>query len=137
MSRALDYSATSPELHKLFDADDPFMTKGYAITKKRHGQRRETPIWVKDQKQVQALLLRSFPKLKVDRRQRDRAARWARVIHLYFNLLLPFGEVQAEMNVSRYTLLSLLRAIRRVSNNRRADGSKNLGGKPGRPWPKK
>lgn len=123
MKKTRDYSNSAPELREIFDSNDPFMSSGHQVKRRRSGQNRATPAWVKSSQQVQALLLRSFPRLKTDPKQRWRAARWARVIHLYFTLMLPFGQVLEEIGTTRNTLLALLRSIRRVSENLRADGS--------------
>ena len=117
-----NYGHINSELRGIFDSNDSFMSR-CRLKKRRSSQNREMPAWVKNPQQVQALLLRSFPRLKTDPKQRLRAARWARVIHLYFTLMLPFGDVLEEIGTTRNTLLALLRSIRRVAENRRADGS--------------
>lgn len=111
--------------HSHFDGSDPFMTGGHQIIKIRR-IKREPPEWTKNDEAIQTLLLRSFPKLKKNARQRERAARWVRFIHLYYRMGMTHGQVAAEMHISTNDVRHLRYRISNVSKGKRADGTKML-----------
>lgn len=86
------------ELRGKFDGQDPFMTGGHQIIKLRTGDR-VIPEWTKSDKKIQAILLRSFPKLRTDPKQRVSAARWATIIQLYYRMQMTQGQVAAQMKL--------------------------------------
>lgn len=121
------------QLRKIFEGSDPFMGGGHQIVGLRQ-RKRVVPEWTRNNAKVRKLLLRSFPKLVTNAKQRNRAARWARIIHLYFRLQYTHRQVAAEMGITSGSVHDLLRSIRRVSNGNRADGTGQLGTNPqGRP----
>ncbi len=102
------------ELRRKFDANDPFMTGGHRLLKMRRHQR-SVPAWVHDENDIREMLLKIFPKLKNDdNRQRQRAAVWARVIHLYFRLGYTESYIAGEMETSISRIRSLVRSIKRA-----------------------
>ncbi len=109
------------ELRSRFDGQDPFMTGGHQIIKPRTGNR-ETPEWAKSDKKVQALLLRSFPKLKTNARHRAGASRWAVIIQLYFRMHMTRGRVAEETKLPQKTVINLIDCIHRVSKDMKANG---------------
>lgn len=124
---------TFEQLRKSFDGSDPFMTQGHQIIKMRRGNR-TTPEWVKNNKKIQELLLRSFPKMKTNKTQRMRAGRWARIIHLYFKMKMTYGQVAAELGVTPKRIADFILRIHRASKGRRTDNRGLLGvRKQGRP----
>ncbi len=133
---------TFGELRKKIDGNDPFMSSGHQI-KKTVSRHRKIPDWVKSNAEVRKLLLRSFPKLATDTKQREKAARWTRVIHLYFKMSMTHGQIAEELGeqmddgtvkpLSLSTVQSIIRSITRVSQGRRADGRGNLVPQKGRP----
>lgn len=136
--KAKDYS----RLRRKFDSDDPFLIKPRIINTAgatSHAQRTyNVPAWALDNEQVKRILLRSFPKLneKTDAgiRQCVKAARWIRVIQLYFRVGWTEAKVAAEMNLSQQTVHGIIRSIRRVRVGTSADGKRLLGSTPrGRP----
>jgi hypothetical protein len=97
-------------------------------------RKRAVPEWARSNSKVRKLLLRSFPKLATDAKQRAQAARWALIIHLYFRLQYTHRQVAAEIGITSQRVHDLLRSIRRVSNGDRANGTGQLGVSPrGRP----
>lgn len=125
------------ELRRSFDGQDPFMTKGHSIRTMRQGHR-AIPDWAKDKRKLQDMLLRSFPKMKTDVRQRTRAGRWALVIYLYYNLNFTTGQIAEETGLTSKHITVLLTGIRRVSRGLRYDGRGKLGQRRvGRPKKKK
>lgn len=118
-------------LRSRFDANDHFMS-GHGVVKART-YKRKTPTWVFDDQKVQGLILRSFPKAKSSKTQREGAARWAAVIHLYFRLGYTASQVADEINSTTTKVEFVVRSIYRVSKGRSANGSGLLGAKRGRP----
>jgi hypothetical protein len=85
------------ELRESFDSRDPFITGGHQILKPQ-SRERTVPPWTKDDASVRRVLLQSFPKLATSTRQRGKAARWNRIIHLYFRMQLTEGEIAEEFS---------------------------------------
>lgn len=122
------------ELRKKIDSNDPFVTGGHQVLKPRSDDKKKVPEWTRDDKKVREVLLRAFPKLTTDTRQRTRAARWIRVIHLYFRMYMTRGQVAVELGESPKWVRDIVRNIRRVAAGRRSDGNGMLGVRPrGRP----
>jgi hypothetical protein len=127
------------ELRQSFDGKDPFMTGGHQIMKVRKKEK-IVPKWINDQVKIRQILLESFPKLATDSVQRTRAARWARVIQLYYKMDYTDGQIVDELNdenpdstVTLYQIRSIIRSIKRVAIGRSANGTGQRGRKPGRP----
>jgi hypothetical protein len=121
------------ELRGHLDGQDPFMTGGHQIMKTRRGNR-IMPEWAKSNKKVQEILIRSFPKLRTNPGQRERAARWATVIHLYFRMQMTSGQVASQMKVTSKVVYDLILRINRASKGLKASGTGPLRGRPaGRP----
>ena len=131
-------------LRRKIDGNDTFMN-AHQIKKVRvlFGQK-DTPSWAMNDKEIQKILLRAFPKLRsstacaqgVGRRaprRRQAAARWTQAITLVYRLGMPYNHAAAEMGIKVGTLRSLLRNIRRVALGLRASGSGSRAGKRGRP----
>ena len=110
------------QLRKIFEGGDPFMSNGHQIVKLRT-RKRTVPAWTRNNKEVQKVLLRSFPKLATDSRQRIRAARWARIIHLYFRLQWTYRQVADELGITPERMHDLIRNICRSAAGLRADGT--------------
>lgn len=122
------------ELRKKIDSNDPFVTGGHQVLKPRSDDKKEVPDWARDDKKVREILLRSFPKLATDTKQRIRASRWIRIIHLYFRMHMTRGQVADEMGVEPEVIKWAVEGIRRVAKGIRYDGRGKLGEKPrGRP----
>ena len=76
-------------LRQEFDGSDAIMRglKTVGNSRSAHTQRVEnTPEWLMNDVAVRAVLLRAFPKMNTNPTQRDRAGRWALIIHYYFRL---------------------------------------------------
>lgn len=133
---------TFVELRGHMDGKDPFMTGGHQIVKIRTVQK-TIPQWTKNDAKIREILLRSFPYLASNLKQRAKAARWVRAIHLYFRMGLTRGQLAEELGetledgtlipMKRETVKSLIRTLRRVGSGRRADGTGMLGKPKGRP----
>jgi hypothetical protein len=111
---------TSQELRNsgMFSGSDHFMSAGHQIINSNRayaGPRRKKARWAYRDESVQQLLLRAFPKLATDKKHRERAGRWARVIQLYYRYGLSYGAVAAEMKTSTKYVRTLLRNIRRAA----------------------
>lgn len=110
------------------------MTHGHQIIKPRSDDKKSVPEWASDDKKVREIVLRSFPKFGTDTRQRKGAARWIRVIHLYFRMGMTRGQVAEEMGLKPIIIKGIIEGIRRVAQGKRYDGRGRLGVHPrGRP----
>jgi hypothetical protein len=93
----------------------------HQIIKPRQGTH-NIPDWTKDDRKVREVLLRSFPKLNNDDRHRKSAARWIRIIHLYFRMNMPRAQVLQEMRNEggqekvSITLKQVSKIIERIRN---------------------
>jgi hypothetical protein len=124
------------QLRKVFEGSDPFMGGpgggGHQVVGPRR-RKRPVPLWAQNTETIKAILLRSFPKLQTNPRQRARAARWARIIHLYFRMQWTYTQVAEELGMTPGSLHNMTTSIRRVANGERSAGTGKLGGKRGRP----
>lgn len=94
----------------------------------------DIPDWATDDRKIRDFLLRSFPKLKTDLKQRIRAGRWLRVINLYFRMQWSHTQVAEEIGMLPKVVHGMIRGIRRSAQGRRVDGKGLSGLKPiGRP----
>lgn len=110
-------SDTFRELRTKIDSNDPFMTGGHRLLKMRRHQR-SVPEWVRSDETVRKVLLRSFPKLQTDDRQRKRAAVWTRIIHLYMRLGYTYSYVADEMGLSHQQVRSIVQRMYYVSDGK-------------------
>lgn len=108
------------ELRGSIDGRDGFM-RGHQIIKKKR-LRRDIPEWTKSDRKIQEILLRSFPKLRTDYKQRKLAARMARIIHLYFRVGSPRNEIVEELDINQNLFRVLLNGIRRAGKGLTKNG---------------
>jgi Trp operon repressor len=121
------------QLRKVFEGGDPFVSRGHQIVELRR-RKRTVPAWTRSDKEIRKVLLQSFPKLMINQKQRDRAARWARIIHLYFRLQWTSRQVAEELNITASAALTITRSILRAANGLKANGTGARGVRPkGRP----
>lgn len=121
------------QLRRVLGGNDPFTNHGHQIVVLRK-RKRPVPEWVMSNVKIREVLLRAFPKLAINQRQRDRAARWARIIHLYFRLQWTHRQVADEIGQDADSVHNMINGIRRVAKNGRADNKGNRGvRKRGRP----
>jgi hypothetical protein len=112
---------TFGELRRFIDSNDPFMNRGHKIRKRREGSH-EIPEWTKSDETVQQVLLASFPKWKVRQWHRNGAARWVRVIHLYYRMNMTQGQVAEEMDLSLKAVNHILTRMNKVATGLSANG---------------
>lgn len=110
------------KLRKKYDGNDGFM-RGHQIQKVRKRDDQNVFEWAFNDSKVRLLLLSVFPKLGINQRQRTKAARWLRVIYLYFRMRLPYPTVAKELSIDRVTLNNLVNRITRVSKGLRANNT--------------
>lgn len=89
--------------------------------------------WAFDDRAVRKLLLTCFPKLQTDEGQRTRAAKWNRIIALFFRRNMSGSQVARELQVEVSTVESAIRNMRRAMAGRRTDTGRPKGGSRGRP----
>jgi hypothetical protein len=109
------------ELRKSFDGSDPFMGNPQIIVVRKRPK--NVPYWAMNDKLTREVINRSFPKWRISKNQRKRAARWIQVIVLYFRKDMPHNQVAEEMHIGYGTLRTLIRNIRRAGANNRANGT--------------
>ncbi len=133
-----DYS----KIRRYMDGDDPFVTGGHQIIKTAgatlHTQRVQCiPAWTRNDDEVRKLLQTAFPKLnedsRVGRRQREWAARWLRVIHLYCRVGWTRAKVADELGVKPHIIRLTYQRICRVYKGLRSDGKPRVQSGSGRP----
>ena len=88
--------------------------------------KKKVPDWVNSHAKIQELLLRTFPLMKTNLKQRERAGRWARIIYLYYRRQWTRGQIAAELNVPYANVKGILRSVKRVSGGKRANGTGHL-----------
>jgi len=89
----------------------------------RYGHKYQSPpLWAVDDEQLQALLLRVFPKLESDKNQREHAGKWVHVIYLFYRTQLSTGHVAEKMKVSKQAARSILHRVRNAAAGLRTDG---------------
>ena len=121
------------QLRRVLGGNDPFTNHGHQIVVLRK-RKRISPEWVRSNAKIREVLLRAFPKLAINQKQRDHAALWARIIHLYFRLQWTHRQVADELDMNPATVHNMINGIRRVSTGKRADTNKPRGvRKRGRP----
>lgn len=105
----------------------------------QHAKRlRRTPVWTASNEDIKEVLLRAFPKLATNERQRLKAGRWLQVIHFYYRMGWTRSRVAEEMKISERAVKDYIQTISRAANGRRTSTGKPRSGRPrGRPWPKK
>lgn len=123
---------TFEQLRRSFGSLDPYMSGGHQIIKTRQ-VKRNIPLWAKNDRNIRQMLLVSFPKLKSNIRQRKKAARWTRIIQLYFRVHKTHGQIADEMGMTLNAVKMVIRAIKWAAEGKRANGSGMLGNKKGRP----
>lgn len=101
-------------------SNDPFMNQGHQIVTLRK-RKRDIPEWTMSNLKIREVLLRAFPKLAINQKQRDNAAVWAMIIHLYFRLQWTYKQVAEELKIKPVSVRNKLNGIRRVHNGMRAD----------------
>src|ERR1035437_7974553 len=99
---------------------------GHQIVSLRR-RKRSVPEWARNTEKIKAILITSFPKLKTDFKQRSRAARWGRIIYLYYRLGWTNRQVAEEMEMKPSNLHNMTISIHRVANGMRANGTGILG----------
>lgn len=121
------------KLRQVLGGSDPFVDRGHQIVELRK-RKRKVPEWTKSFKEIQKVLLRAFPDLKTNLKQRSKAARWGRIIHLYFRLQWTYRQVAEELEIAPGSVRDAVVSIRRVAEGKRADTRGERGLRPrGRP----
>lgn len=123
---------TFQELREVFDGSDSFMNRGHGV-RTPNSRKKKIPMWALNDSKVKTLLLRAFPKLQTNDRQRKLAARWLRIIHLYYRAGWTKGQVAQELGEKPSIIKDVLTHIRRVQIGVSANGTGVLGRKRGRP----
>jgi hypothetical protein len=104
------------ELRGHFDGSEGFMTRGHQIIRPHKGGR-QTPTWARTNASIQKILLRAFPRLKDDPKQRASAARWAALIQLYFRVLMSYKQAGEQMGITPQAAKRMAQRIQRLAND--------------------
>jgi len=122
---------TNEELRTKIDYNEPFFEGHRIIKPYASGPRanRKCPAWANSNAKIRALLLRSFPKLATNKKQRQGAGRWARIIQMYYRSQMTHGQICTELRSTLPTVASIIRAIDRAVKGKRANGRPRIGRK--------
>jgi hypothetical protein len=117
-------------ISQYIDLKEPFT---YRVIKPRSNDRKNTPEWALNDKKVQQVVLTVFPKPDIKQRHRNGAARWIRIIYLYWRMGKTEGQVAEEMqdNWPDITPKAVNRTIARI---RKVAEGLNSRGLPRRQW---
>jgi len=96
-------------LRQIVDGNESFLER--ASTMKIREIDRDIPDWALNDSRVREILLCSFPKLNTDDSQRVKAARWFRIIYLYYRMRLPRQIVAKELRLSEESLNYFIQSI--------------------------
>lgn len=105
------------KLRKKMDSNDPFLSGGHQIVKARTREK-EIPAWANNNIETQKLLLRAFPKLRVDNSQRKSAARWGAVISMFYRMNWTYSQIAEELNTTSKGIEMILRRIKRIAKGK-------------------
>jgi len=127
-----------PHLLTQLDGSDSFVQGGHQVIKTagatRHASRMaQVPVWVNDDREVQKILSKAFPKWRTDQRQKKQAALWNAVIYFYWRAGRTRSQVASDLKITDRKVKDIVGCINRVAAGKRADGSGKRGGKRGRP----
>lgn len=113
------------KLRKKMDSNDPFLAGGHQIVKARTREK-EIPAWANNNVETQKLLLKAFPKLRVDNSQRKSAARWASIISMFYRMNWTYSQIAEELDTTPKAVERALYRIKRVAQGK----TKNHRGRP-------
>ena len=126
-------------LRKFLDGKEGFVSGGHGIIKTagatQHAARmRRVPVWALDDVKLREVLLKTFPKLQTDEKQRKRAGLWLQIIHLYWRVGMTRGQVAYQTKKTEEQIHDALVRIRRAVEGKRTDNTNVKGArKIGRP----
>ena len=80
------------------------------------------PEWAILKEETQKILLRAFPKLHTDMKQRRAAGRWAQIINMYYLQCMTAEQVAQELNETRAVIKRLILSISRISKGLTVNG---------------
>jgi hypothetical protein len=119
------------------DSKEMFMT-GHTVRKGGKGalaayeRRSHPPKWTLTDAGIRTVIRRAFPNFETNEHQRAMAARWARIIYLYFRAGYTYSQVAEEMNLQSVSsnrpyckVETIIRSIHRVAAGKAA----RLGGR--------
>jgi len=101
------------DLKKFREAGVDAFTGGFQVGSART-YKRKPQIWTNNDPEIREVLLTAFPKQATNAKQRAKAGRWLRVIHLYHRMGYTKTQIAADMGLTPEAVKSLLRAISRT-----------------------
>lgn len=113
------------------DAKDNFQ-EGYIKRGGPTNRIRNTPAWMRNEKTIRIVLLRSFPNLKTNEGQNKSAARWLEIIRLYYQSGWHALDVAEELHISEKVVYDTAQRLMRAGVGLRTTGKPRTG-KRGRP----
>jgi hypothetical protein len=79
----------------------------------------DVPDWSRSDAAIQKLLLRAFPRLASDEKQRNQASRWATVIHLHYRLRWTEGQIAEAMAMTVSAFQGVIDRIKKAASPER------------------
>jgi Sigma-70, region 4 len=129
----LNSNITYRQIRKSFDGSDNFAS-GHQIITVRQGKKRSVPEWVSDDEKFKDFLLRVFPKMQEDEKQRLRAGRLTRIFYMHYRANLTYGDIAYELGITTKSVERTLHRIRSIAEGKWSNGKGKHGLRPrGRP----
>lgn len=106
-------------LNERIDSRDLFMSN-HSVRSGGQGavasaeRRANSPEWARTNKGIQKVIRLAFPHFETNNRQRIYAARWARIIYLYFRAGYTYSQIAEEMNIHSPSSKRPYRAVERL-----------------------
>lgn len=113
------------KLRGKMDSNDPFLAGGHQIVKARTREK-EIPAWANNNVETQKLLLRAFPKLRINNSQRKSAGRWGAVISMFYRMNWTYSQIAEELGTTPKAIERILYRIKGVAKGK----TKNHRGRP-------
>ena len=90
-------------LRRVADGEDQYIAGSRAQHVRGSNKERiqKTPPWVYNDKAVQQIVQRAFPKMQTDERQRKQATLWTQIIHHWWRAGLSEGQAVYQINYDR------------------------------------
>ena|ERR1700722_4826824 len=120
------------DLKKFREAGVDAFTGGFQVGAPRT-YKRKPQTWANSNLEIKRILLTAFPQQATKPRQRERAGRWLRVIHLCLRLSYTYRQAAEDMGTTMNAVRMILRTVNRVRKGLTQHGTPRSLNKAGRP----
>jgi hypothetical protein len=105
------------QFDRRFDSGYNSCQRGYQPTKVEEFDG-EVPKWASDDSKLRDLLLRAFPRLHTDQKQKLGAARWLKVVTLHYRLRWTESQIAEEMELTISAFRSMVARMKRTATTK-------------------